>query len=63
MIEQSGTGRPTIAQGVVMTRIARLTVALAWVVSEMNYKAWNLVDTRTVRPGRTPVVAFIYGKA
>jgi surface antigen len=35
----------------------------SWVVSEMNYKAWNVVDTRTVRPGGTPLVGFIYGKA
>lgn len=35
----------------------------SWTVSEMNYKAWNVVDIRIVRPGRTPVVGFIYGKA
>jgi surface antigen len=34
----------------------------SWTVSEMNYKAWNVVDIRTVRSGRTPLVGFIYGK-
>jgi surface antigen len=35
----------------------------SWTVSEMNYRAWDLVDKRIVRPGRTPVVGFIYAKA
>lgn len=32
----------------------------SWVVSEMNYKGWNVVDRRTVRPGSVPLIAFIY---
>jgi peptidoglycan DL-endopeptidase CwlO len=35
----------------------------SWTVSEMNYSAWNVVDTRTIRPGQVPLVGFIYGKA
>ena len=34
----------------------------SWTVSEMNYRAWNVVDMRTIRPGQVPVVGFIYGK-
>jgi surface antigen len=32
----------------------------SWVVSEMNYVGWNVVDRRTVQPGRVPLIAFIY---
>lgn len=32
----------------------------SWVVSEMNYTAWNVVDRRTVRPGTIPLETFIY---
>ncbi len=32
----------------------------SWVVSEMNYSGWNVVDRRTVRRGQSPVVGFIY---
>ena len=33
----------------------------SFVVSEMNYAGWNIVDNRTIRPGQVPVVGFIYG--
>src|SRR5919197_6446422 len=32
----------------------------SWTVSEMNYVAWNVVDRRTIFPGQTPLVGFIY---
>ena len=32
----------------------------SWMVSEMNYQAWDVVDQRTIRPGQVPVVGFIY---
>jgi surface antigen len=34
----------------------------SWTVSEMNFKAWNVVSSRTLRPGQAPVVGFIYGR-
>jgi surface antigen len=34
----------------------------SWTVSEMNYSGWNVVDRRTISPGKVPVVGFIYGK-
>jgi surface antigen len=33
----------------------------SWTVSEMNFTAWNVVDRRTLSPGQTSVVGFIYG--
>ncbi len=33
----------------------------SWTVAEMNYYGWDVVDTRTLRPGQDPVVGFIYG--
>jgi surface antigen len=33
----------------------------SWTVTEMNYQGYNIVDTRTVTAGNTPVVGFIYG--
>lgn len=33
----------------------------SFVVSEMNWAGWNVIDYRTVRPGQVPVVGFIYG--
>ena len=33
----------------------------SFVVSEMNFAGWNVVDNRTVHPGQVPVVGFIYG--
>ena len=33
----------------------------SFVVSEMNWSGWNVIDYRTVRPGQVPVVGFIYG--
>lgn len=35
----------------------------SWTVSEMNYAGWNVISSRTLRPGQAPVVGFIYGKA
>jgi surface antigen len=32
----------------------------SWTVSEMNYKGWDQVDTRVVRPGGVPLIGFIY---
>jgi surface antigen len=34
----------------------------SWTVSEMNFKGWNIVSRRTLRPGQAPVVGFIYGR-
>lgn len=34
----------------------------SWVVSEMNYTGWDVVDRRTVKFGTTPVVGFINGQ-
>ncbi len=34
----------------------------SWTVSEMNYRAWGVVDQRTIRPGQVPLIGFIYGK-
>ena len=33
----------------------------SWVVSEMNYKGWGIISTRTIRPGSVPLIGFIYG--
>ncbi len=33
----------------------------SWMVSEMNYVAWDVVDRRTLHFGQAPVVGFIYG--
>ena len=32
----------------------------SWTVSEMNYKGWNVVSYRTIRPGTIPLIGFIY---
>ena len=32
----------------------------SFVVSEMNYVAWGVIDTRTIRPGQVPLIGFIY---
>jgi surface antigen len=32
----------------------------SYTVSEMNFKGWNQVDTRTIRPGGSPLLGFIY---
>jgi surface antigen len=32
----------------------------SWTVSEMNYRAWNVVSRRTLKPGQAPIVGFIY---
>ena len=34
----------------------------SWTVSEMDFTGWNVVDTRTIRPGQVPLLGFIYGK-
>jgi surface antigen len=34
----------------------------SWVVSEMNFVAWDVVDTRTIKPGQVPLIGFIYNK-
>ena len=31
-----------------------------WVVSEMNYIGWGVIDQRTVRPGSVPLIGFVY---
>ena len=33
----------------------------SWVVSEMNYKGWGIISTRTIKPGTVPLIGFIYG--
>ena len=32
----------------------------SWVVSEMNYVGWGVIDQRQVRPGTVPLIGFIY---
>ena len=32
----------------------------SWVVSEMNYVGWGVIDQRTIRPGTVPLIGFIY---
>ena len=32
----------------------------SWVVSEMNYAGWGMVDHRTIKPGSLPLIGFIY---
>jgi len=32
----------------------------SWMVSEMNFNGWNVVDNRTIRPGQVPLAGFIY---
>lgn len=34
----------------------------SWTVTEINDTAWNVVATRTIRPGQVPLVGFIYRK-
>ncbi|GAC1613732.1 MAG: hypothetical protein NVS9B1_22570 [Candidatus Dormibacteraceae bacterium] len=34
----------------------------SWTVSEMNFVGWNVISSRTIRPGQVPLVGFIYGK-
>jgi surface antigen len=35
----------------------------SWTVSEMNFAGWNMISSRTIKPGQVPLVGFIYGKA
>jgi LysM repeat protein len=32
----------------------------SWVVSEMNYRGWGIIDERTIKPGDVPLIGFIY---
>ena len=32
----------------------------SFVVSEMNYRGWDIVSTRTLRPNQVPLIGFIY---
>lgn len=32
----------------------------SWVVSEMNFVGWGVIDQRTIRPGQVPLIGFIY---
>jgi surface antigen/LysM repeat protein len=32
----------------------------SWLVSEMNFVGWGVVSQRTIRPGRVPLIGFIY---
>jgi LysM repeat protein len=32
----------------------------SFIISEMNYKAWNTIDTRTLRTNQVPLIGFIY---
>ncbi len=32
----------------------------SWLVSEMNYVGWDMVDTRHIYPGQVPLIGFIY---
>lgn len=40
--------------------VERVNADGSWVVSEMNYNAWDVVDWRTIRPGTIPLETFIY---
>jgi surface antigen len=32
----------------------------SWVVSEMNYRGWGIIDQRVIAPGSVPLIGFIY---
>ena len=32
----------------------------SWTVSEMNFVGWNVISSRTIRPGQVPLIGFIY---
>lgn len=32
----------------------------SWTVSEMNFRGWNVVSSRTIKPGGVPLIGFIY---
>ena len=32
----------------------------SWVVSEMNYIGWGVIDQRTIHPGQVPLIGFFY---
>jgi len=32
----------------------------SWTVSEMNFKGWNIVSGRTIKPGGVPLIGFVY---
>ena len=35
----------------------------SWTVSEMNFRGWNVISSRTIRRGQVPLIGFIYGRA
>ncbi len=35
----------------------------SWTVSEMNFRGWNVVSSRTIHRGQVPLIGFIYGRA
>lgn len=35
----------------------------SFVVSEMNYRGWGIISTRTLRAGSVPLIGFVYDKA
>jgi surface antigen len=40
--------------------VESVSVDGSWIVSEMNYVAFNTVDRRLIRPGGVPLIGFIY---
>jgi hypothetical protein len=32
----------------------------SWVVSEMNYVGWGVIDQRAIKPGQVPLIGFVY---
>jgi surface antigen len=42
--------------------VERVNADGSWLISEMNFYGWAVVDTRTIRPGQVPLVGFIYNK-
>jgi len=32
----------------------------SWMVSEMNFRGWGVIDQRTIKPGGVPLIGFIY---
>jgi len=32
----------------------------SWTVSEMNFAGFGVISSRTIRPGRVPLLGFIY---
>ena len=42
--------------------VERVNADGSWLISEMNFYGWAVVDTRLIRPGQVPLVGFIYNK-